>query len=221
MEIRNYDYAFTGTTDKFMSSLVSGTAAYDSMYVSFDYAYAKGSSSTLADTLELQVTTDCGQTFTTVWKKWGAGLQTVSKVGGGGFVPTANDWASVNLNLFQYVNTQNFQMYFVAKGNRQNNLYVDNINIYGINVPARLKAQGYLIYPNPFRKQFIVRNYEVPINLESVRVYNTAGQLVWSQQYSGNASTEIPVDMSNAPAGVYYVKLFYTDKSVVQKIVKQ
>jgi hypothetical protein len=221
MEIRNYDYAFTGTTDKFISSLVSGTAAYDSMYVSFDYAYAKGSSSTLADTLELQVTTDCGQTFTTVWKKWGAGLQTVSNVGGGRFVPATNDWASVNLNLFQYVNTQNFQMYFVAKGNRQNNLYVDNINIYGINVPARLKAQGYLIYPNPFRQQFIVRNYEVPINLESVCVYNTAGQLVWSQQYSGNASTEIPVDMSNAPAGVYYVKLFYTDKSVVQKIVKQ
>ena len=221
MVIRNYDYAFTGTIDKFISSLVSGTAAYDSMYVSFDYAYAKGSSSTLADTLELQVTIDCGQTFTTVWKNWGSGLQTSSGRGGGSFVPGTDDWANINLNLFKYVNTQNFQMYFVAKGNRQNNLYIDNINIYGINVPARLKAQGYLIYPNPFRQQFIIRNYEVPVNLESARVYNTMGQMVWSQQFNGNAATEIPVDMSNAPAGVYYVKLFYTDKSIVQKIVKQ
>ena len=220
MVIRNYDNPSLGTTDNFVSSVVSGTATYDSMYVSFDYAYAAGNSSTVADTLALMVTTDCGQTFTTVWKKWGAALQTASG-GGGGFVPGTGDWGNVNLNLFKYVNTQDFQMYFAAKGNHQNNLYIDNINIYGITVPARLKAQGYLIYPNPFRQQFIVRNYEVPVNLESVRVYSTAGQLIRSQQYSGNASTEILVDMSNAPAGVYYVKLFYTDKSVVQKVVKQ
>ncbi|HEY5368736.1 MAG TPA: T9SS type A sorting domain-containing protein, partial [Hanamia sp.] len=221
MVISNYDNPSLGTTDNFVSSVVTGTAAYDSMYVSFDYAYAMGSSSTLADTLALMVTTDCGQTFTTVWQKWGAALQTAISSGGGGFVPGSGDWSNVNLNLFKYVNTQDFQMYFEDKGNHQNNVYIDNINIYGINVPARLKKQGYLIYPNPFRQQFIVRNYEVPVNLESVRVYNTMGQLVWSQQYSGNASTEISVDMSNAPAGVYYVKLFYTDKSVVQKVVKQ
>ncbi len=221
MVIRNYDNPALGTTNNFVSSVVSGTATYDSMYVSFDYAYATGNSSTLADTLALLVTTDCGQTFTTVWQKWGSGLQTAISSGGGGFAPGSGDWANVNLNLFKYVNTQDFQMYFEDKGNHQNNLYIDNINIYGINVPARLKAQGYLIYPNPFRQQFIVRNYEVPVNLESVRVYNTSGQLIWSQQYNGNASTEITVDMSNAPAGVYYVKLFYTDKSVVQKVVKQ
>lgn len=221
MVIRNYDNPSLGTTDNFVSSVISGTANYDSMYVSFDYAYATGNSSTMADTLALLVSTDCGQTFTTVWKKWGAALQTTSGSGGGRFVPGTGDWGNVNLNLFKYVNTQDFQMYFAAKGNHQNNLYIDDINIYGINVPARLKAQGYLIYPNPFRQQFIVRNYEVPVTLESVRVYNTSGQLIWSQQYNGNATTEITVDMSNAPAGVYYVKLFYRDKSVVQKVVKQ
>jgi hypothetical protein len=221
MVIRNYDYTATGTVDKFISSVISGTAAYDSMYVSFDYAYAKGNSSILADTLELQATTDCGQTFTTVWKNWGSSMQTTSNNTGGRFVPGANDWGNVNLNLFSYLNTQDFQMYFVAKGNHQNNLYIDNINIYGINVPARLKAQGYLIYPNPFRQQFIIRNYQVPINLETARVYNSIGQMVWSKDYNGKAYTEMPVDLGAAPAGVYYVKLFYTDKTVVQKIVKQ
>lgn len=221
MVIRNYDYAATGTTDKFISSVVSGTSTYDSMYVSFNYAYATGNSSSLADTLEIQTTTDCGQTFSTVWKNWGSSLQTTTNNSGGSFVPGANDWGTVNLNLFNYVNTQDFQVYFVDKGNHQNNLYIDNINIYGINVPARLKAQGYLIYPNPFRQQFIIRNYQVPVNLESAHVYNSVGQLVWAKDYNGSAYTEMPVDLGNAPAGVYYVKLFYTDKSVVQKIVKQ
>ena len=221
MVIRNYDYTATGTIDKFVSSVISGTSTYDSMYVSFNYAYATGNSSSLADTLEIQTTTDCGQTFSTVWKNWGSGLQTTTNNSGGRFVPGANDWGTVNLNLFNYVNTQDFQIYFVDKGNHQNNLYIDNINIYGINVPARLKAQGYLIYPNPFRQQFIIRNYQVPVNLESAHVYNSVGQLVWAKDYNGNAYTEMPVDLGNAPAGVYYVKLFYTDKSVVQKIVKQ
>src|SRR6185437_1975624 len=221
MVIRNYDYTATGTTDKFISSVVSGTSTYDSMYVSFNYAYATGNSSSLADTLEIQTTTDCGQTFSTVWKNWGSSLQTTTNNSGGSFVPGSNDWGTVNLNLFNYVNTQDFQVYFVDKGNHQNNLYIDNINIYGINVPARLKAQGYLIYPNPFRQQFIIRNYQVPVNLESAHVYNSVGQLVWAKDYNGSAYTEMPVDLGNAPAGVYYVKLFYTDKSVVQKIVKQ
>lgn len=221
MVIRNYDYTATVTIDKFVSSVISGTSTYDSMYVSFNYAYATGNSSSLADTLELQVTTDCGQTFTTIWKNWGSSLQTTTNNSGGRFVPGANDWGTVNLNLFNYVNTQDFQIYFVDKGNHQNNLYIDNINIYGINVPARLKAQGYLIYPNPFRQQFIIRNYQVPVNLESAHVYNSMGQLVWAKDYNGNAYTEMPVDLGNAPAGVYYLKLFYTDKSVVQKIVKQ
>ena len=221
MVIPNYDYAATGTTDNFVSSVVSGTSTYDSMYVSFDYAYATGTSATLADTLELQVTTDCGQTFTTVWKNWGSGLQTAANNPGTEFVPTANEWANVNVNLFQYVGTEDFQVYFVAKSNHQNDLYIDNINIYGVILPPRLKQQGYLIYPNPFRDQFIIRNYQVPVTLQSAHIYNSIGQLIWSQNYNGNAYTEMPVDLSNAAAGVYFLKLQYTDKSVVQKIVKE
>jgi len=45
--------------------------------------------------------------------------------------------------------------------------------------------------------------------------------LVWAQNYYGKASTEIPVDLSNASPGVYFLKLQYTDKMIVQKIVKQ
>ena len=57
--------------------------AVDSFFVSFDYAYSQGttypgSTNMPLDTLELQITQDCGQTFTTVWKKWGADLQTIS-----------------------------------------------------------------------------------------------------------------------------------------------
>jgi hypothetical protein len=191
------------------------------MFVSFDYAYAARTSSGLQDTLELQITTDCGQTFTTVWKNWGTGLQTTATTTSGAFVPTANDWKNVSINLFPYVGTKDFQVYFVDKGNKQNNLYIDNINLYGIAVPQLLKEQGYLFYPNPFHNQFFIRNYEVPVTLQAAHIYNSVGQLIWSKAYNGNAYTLMPVDLSGAAPGVYIIKLQYTHRTVVQKIVKE
>ncbi|MEO9021326.1 MAG: choice-of-anchor J domain-containing protein [Ginsengibacter sp.] len=221
MVIRNHDYASTGTTDKFISSVVTETSPYDSMYVAFDYAYAPGNS-TPPDTLEIQATTDCGQTFITLWKNWGTGLQTAGNTSGATFTPNATgDWANVNINLFNYVGSQNFQIYFVAKSNGQNNLYIDNTNIYGVTLPALLKQQGYLIYPNPFKQQFLIRNYQVPVTLRSAHIYNSMGQLIWTKEYNGNAYTQMPVNLGNAPSGIYFLKLQYTDKSVVQKIIKE
>ena len=220
MYINNYNANSTGTTDNFVSSLVTGTSAFDSIYVSFDYAYSAGNSSSLSDTLELLTTTDCGQTFTTVWKKYGTDLQTVTGFQPN-FTPSNTGWGNIKLNLFGDVGHNDFQLYFVFKGNKQNNLYIDNINLFGITVPERLKKQGYLIYPNPFHNQFIIRNYEVPITLQSARIYNSVGQEVWARDYYGKAYTLMNVDFDTPPPGVYFLKLFYTDKSVVQKIVKQ
>ncbi|HEU5052918.1 MAG TPA: T9SS type A sorting domain-containing protein, partial [Hanamia sp.] len=220
MYINNYKSLFTGTTDKFVSSVITGTSTYDSIYVSFDYAYNAGNSASLSDTLELQVTTDCGQTFKTVWERSGTDLQTVTGYSPD-FVPFSNAWKNISLNLFDVVGKNDFQVYFVFKGNKQNNVYIDNINLYGITVPARLKQQGYLIYPNPFHQQFIIRNYQVPVTLQSAHIYNSIGQLIWTKEYNGKAYTLMNVDFSGPPPGVYILKLTYTDKTVVQKIVKQ
>ncbi|MEO6893848.1 MAG: choice-of-anchor J domain-containing protein, partial [Ginsengibacter sp.] len=188
MVINNYNSNITGSTDNFVSSIITGTADFDSIYVSFDYAYSAGNSSSQSDTLELRATTDCGQTFTTVWKKYGTDLQTVTGYQPN-FVPANSGWQNIRLNLFDNVGSNDFQLYFSFKGNQQNNLYIDNINLFGITVPARLKQQGYLIYPNPFHNQFIIRNYEVPVTLQSARIYNSVGQMVWAKDYYGKAYT--------------------------------
>lgn len=223
MVIRNYNYT-AGTIDKFVSSIVTGNPAYDSLFVSFDYAYATGTTAVLPDTLELQVTTDCNQSFTTAWKKWGTDLQTIANPNnstGARFTPHSTDWAHAKIYLSPLVGNNDFQVNFVSKGNMQNNLYIDNIHIYGKTVPALLKQQGYLFYPSPFNQQFIIRNYEVPTTLQSAAIYNSAGQLVWLKNYKGNAYTEMPVDLGSLAPGVYIVKLQYTNKTIVDRIVKQ
>ncbi|HEY5407531.1 MAG TPA: T9SS type A sorting domain-containing protein [Ginsengibacter sp.] len=229
MVINNFNAPTSNTVDKFFSPVIKYEAAVDSFYVSFDYAYSQGatypgSTNMPLDTLELQISQDCGQTFTSIWKKWGADLQTIGDPNlpaSTSFVPVVNQWENANIYLNPFIGTQNFQVYFVAKSNAQNNLYIDNINIYPKILPHRLKEQGYLLYPSPFRNSFTIRNYTVPTTLQTVNIYNSVGQLVWSKNYNGTGYTEMPVDLSNEAAGVYIVKMNYTDKTVIQRIVKQ
>lgn len=229
MVIRNYDYPVENTNDKFISPVVKFDPKVDSFFVSFDYAYAQGmkfpgSSGLPMDTLEVQITQDCGQTFTTIWKKWGADLETIEPTASNGtsFTPTSDaQWRNVNVYLSPIIGTTDFQAYFVAKSNKQNNLYLDNINIYTKTLPQLLKDQGYLIYPSPFKNTFLIRNYRVPTTLQKVSIYNSIGQLVWAKNLNGKGNTEMTVDLSNLAKGMYIVKLSYTEKTVVERIVKQ
>ncbi len=228
MVIRNFDYSGTNNIDRFISPIVKYNPSVDSFFVSFDYAYSPGvntPTSTLPfDTLEVQLTTDCGNTTTTLWKNWGSSLQTtgdsLSSVTES-FVPDVNQWRSANIYLNPLIGTQNFQIYFVAKGNNQNNLYLDNIDIYTKTVPALVKEQGYLIYPNPFTSTVLIRNYRVPTTLQNIFIYNSVGQLVWKDALNGNGITEMTVDLSKFPSGMYIVKMQYTEKTVEEKIIKQ
>jgi hypothetical protein len=59
-----------------------------------------------------------------------------------------------------------------------------------------------------------------PVDLQAAQVYNSAGQLVWDKRYNGNATTEVNVDLKNMANGVYVLKMIYSGKTVVERIVK-
>ncbi|MEO6230132.1 MAG: choice-of-anchor J domain-containing protein [Ferruginibacter sp.] len=229
MVINNFDYASSNTTDRFVSPRI-GLGTFDSAFVSFDYAHSQGKQypgSTVLplDTLELVLTTDCGITTTTIFKKWGEDLQTIHDPNYStdiAFRPAAiTQWRNEKIDISPLINNApDFQIYFVAKSNRQNNLYIDNINIYGRTLPARLKSQGYLIYPVPFSTTFRIHHLLPPVDLRAAQVFNAAGQLVWDKRYNGGATTEEMVDLKNLAKGIYILKLVYTNKTEVEKIIK-
>lgn len=233
MVIRNFNYQVSNTFDQFISPQMLNTGTPDSIFTSFDYAYSPGArypGSTVfpLDTLEISVTQDCGKTFKTIWKKWGEDLQTLGDPLGPNnsdpvaFLPTAGyQWKNIRLFLTPFVGSNKYQVVFTAKSNRQNNLYVDNINIKTQTLPVRLKTQGYLIYPSPFRNMFTIHHYLQPVNLNSVSVYNSVGQLILKKDVNGSANTEMNIDLSKYAPGVYIVKLQYADKTVVERIVKE
>jgi hypothetical protein len=126
------------------------------------------------------------------------------------------------VNLTQLVGPNaKFQVVFRNINNKGNNIFLDNINMYSVTLPPKLKQDGYLIAPNPFVGGFTIRHYLRPVDLRGIQITNAAGQLIWEKRYSGNAQSNIPVDLSRMASGVYNVKMIYTNKVVTQRIVKR
>ena len=218
--------------DYFVSPIVINSNSFDSVFADFDLSYKAGqrypgSTMFALDTLEILATKDCGANFVSVWKKWGEDLQTVNDPNYSNttvFTPAQKaEWKSVRVHLTPYVGkSDNFQLYFVAKGNRQNNIWLDNIKIHAQTLPERLKTQGYLIYPNPFNSSFRIHYYAsaTPLDLQGLQLFNSSGQLVWSKQYNGNAERQINIDTKSLARGMYILKLMYANKTIVEKLIK-
>ncbi|HYC28646.1 MAG TPA: T9SS type A sorting domain-containing protein, partial [Chitinophagaceae bacterium] len=202
----------------------------DSVRLSFDlaaltYSYP-GSTGTPLDTLEILVSRDCGNSYTSVYKKWGEELQTVNDPNNANiveFFPTAaGQWRRESIDLSAFAPDGPVMVFFRVTNNYENNIFIDNVNITTKVLPDALKQKGYLVLPNPFSTSFSVWHWQTPVALKFISVYNTAGQLVWTKQYNGNAEKLETIDMSRNASGMYLVKFSYGDGSetVTESVIK-
>ncbi len=202
----------------------------DSVFVHFQLAsvmYSSPNTTQPVDTLSVLLSKDCGNTYTTIYQKWGKDLHTVKGSWNQDqefFPRLESDWRRDSINLGNYLSNseEQFQLAFRFSGNYENNLFLDDVTLYTKVVPDALKQKGLLILPTVFQDQFAVWHYQQPVNLRFLSVYNAAGQLVYKKEYRSNADKYIPVNLSGKSAGIYMVHLEYTDagQNVTQRIVK-
>ncbi|TSJ45012.1 M43 family zinc metalloprotease [Fluviicola chungangensis] len=105
-------------------------AAYSSARLVFDVAYAPYNSN-YYDGLEVLVSTDCGNTFTTVYSKSNTTLATANATTGS-FSPSVSQWRSDTVDLTPYVGNSIVWISFRNIGGNGNNIYIDNINLTGV-----------------------------------------------------------------------------------------
>jgi subtilisin-like proprotein convertase family protein len=69
-----------------------------------------------------------------------------------------------------------------------------------------------ILYPNPNSGQFNIRINSALFNVLGAKVYNSAGQLVYTNQWRSLVfGRVIPVNLNNLAAGIYMVRLYYGD----------
>ncbi|TCZ74168.1 T9SS-dependent choice-of-anchor J family protein [Flaviaesturariibacter aridisoli] len=231
--LNSFNYTGTGHEDGLVTPVVQYSGA-DSVTLAFDVAAGSrlypGSTVQSLDTLEVLATADCGATYQSVYKKWGQELQTVLENAaanfpqGTGFAPNATQWRSERVDVSGFTTQPQVQFLFRARSNNGNNIYIDNVNVSARTLPANLKANGYVITPNPTSgNTFRIWHLRQPTTLRYVNVYDAKGALVWTKSYSKNAENVITVDLSGKPAGVYMVSLGYDDdyRNVTERVIKQ
>ncbi|MDF2455491.1 MAG: hypothetical protein K0R51_1484 [Cytophagaceae bacterium] len=125
-----YSYNISGRTDDLISPMYNLTGV-SSASLSFDVAY-KYFDATHADSLAVYAITDCDQTYERIYYKGGATLQT-TLLTTDDFIPlTAVDWRTEPINLSAYLG-KNVRFLFRGINDFGDNLYLDNINITGVN----------------------------------------------------------------------------------------
>jgi len=116
-----------------------------------------------------------------------------------------------------------FQVVFRFSANYENNIFIDDINLYTKVLPQSLKERGLLILPTINKGQFSVWHYQQPTTLQAVSVFNEVGQLVWRKQFRSNAEKIIAVNLQGQAPGIYFVRMTYDDASrnFTQRIIRQ
>lgn len=119
-----------GTIDALITP-VFDLSNHSTVTLSFDVAYARyfGNNQYFTDSLQVMVSTDCGQNFNqTVFNQGGEVLET-GTARGNPFTPTANEWQNKSIDLSVFAGQPNVAIAFVNKSGWGNNIYLDNINI--------------------------------------------------------------------------------------------
>lgn len=233
MYINNYDNDNNGASDWMFAPLIP-VKDVDSVFVTFQVAaatYSDPNDTGIAfDTLQVLVSTDCGQTYRVAYSKGGKNLITTSATGfTDPFYPTASQWRkdSVYLSPFIPSDATYAQVVFRNITQYENNIFIDDVNLYTVNVNPNLKAKGVMVTPNPFSNVVTVQHYPNPTNIEFIQVFNSSGQLVWEKRIAwGNpANVTGPayqeIDLSGHMSGLYTVKIVYRNKrNAIFKVMK-
>lgn len=225
MVARNYSYTQNGQIDYLRLPQVAITDA-DSAFLSFQVAAAmQTSAGTLLnswDTLQVLVSTNCGSTWTSLYKKWGGALITRNGITKSEFIPSASEWRKDSVSLTPYINKGPVMIAFANSNGKENNVYIDDINLYKKGSHTGLGEQGYLITPNPSSGPLTIQFSTAPVNLKGISLYNSLGQKI-GEKIIGNSTpaTFYQFNLNQYASGVYVVRLVYSDHTVSRKIVRK
>lgn len=175
-----------------------------------------------SDTLEVLVSTNCGLSWTTVYKKWGTALATAPPLSSQtvAFVPSASQWRLESVSLLPYQTATSLFVKFRNITDYEDNTYIDDINIMNTtDVQISTLANSINLFPNPSTGIF---NLNIALGSQqdlTVKVCNTLGQTV--QQFAEGKSNGglYYLDLSTQPNGVYFVEIIAGQEKAIQRII--
>jgi hypothetical protein len=213
--MNNYDYSYNGEVDELIMPALNLTTQA-SPQLTFQVAYSPSSFLIPSDTLEVMVSTDCGETYTSLYKKTGQALSTKATPTGTKFIPTANEWRLETINLANYAGNNSVILKFKHTTNYENSLYLDDVNVNGLlGLKAETFGTALNLFPNPATGLVTLQHQNLKGG--TVMVTNIVGQEILLQPLESKSETVL--NLTEKPAGIYLVRVTANGKTFVQKLV--
>lgn len=204
-----------------LTSMQNPHLAFD---LAFNYLKFKSNndSITLSDTLELLISTDCGNTFTRIFKAGGKELATFAapilnpQTLEACFInPSANNWSTMLFPLTAYATSSNAIISFKYTSGLGGSINIDNVavtsNAVGIETPEQ---NNVVMYPNPANSSTTI----TANNITAVNVWDANGKLCTLKTTPlGENTTVLHTDLLSS--GVYYVQVVTEHAIQHQKLI--
>ena len=222
--MNHFNYDSPGEIDEFVLPAYDLTGLADIVFT-FDVAYALYTADgSMSDTLEVLVSDDCGDTWTTVYKKANPDLQT-APIHTISFKPEDDEWRNESIDLDAYIGTEQFFVKFRTITDYENNLYIDNININNGQIQSVNNNQpdfAMNLYPNPANDNVQIR-YNVPVNGNgSLSITDVLGKVVYSTEIGVSYGVNVVnVNTAAFASGYYQVTLNCEGLVASESLVKE
>lgn len=195
----NSQYIQVNETDSFTTSYYD-LKNINTAFLNFDIAKAQWSQD-YNDQLTVQISTDCGATFTNIYFKDGLNLATVPYIESSWFPSSAADWRTESIDLTPYIGNDAI-IRFSLLNDYSNSTFIDNILIsQTLSVNDNLLNTA-RIYPNPSSDFVTIESEE--LNGLDIVLYNTLGQKVFQQTMTSGKAVINTSQLSN---GVYFIQV--------------
>lgn len=124
-----YGYTNVGEIDEIITSPIN-LKGYQNAKLYFDLSYARYNASQ-NERLRVQISTDCGNTFSQLYNRSNTTLQTTAETTTEYIPNSAAQWRTDSINLNNYLSSGTIIVKFLVTNGNGNHLYLDNINIRG------------------------------------------------------------------------------------------
>ena len=209
-----YNYATTGEKDYLVIPPVT-LAGATSASLTFNVAYAPYDA-TYFEKLDVEVSTDCGTTWTNVYSKSGATLGTKAAQTTA-FTPTAAQWRAENISMTSYLGQTSVMARFTSTNGYGNNLYIDDINLTAVTAVEDIDISSFVnVFPNPSAGDVYVNINASNLGNVNVKITDVMGKVVAS---SNENSLKMKFDLSAQSNGMYFVEVKSDKGSMTQKVL--
>lgn len=201
-----------------LTSISNPNLQFDVAYNYYKYTKPTSTIDTVfADTLEVLISTDCGNTNTVIYKKGGAQLTTFAKpllnifnLNNISISPADTNWRTEFVDLTPYAGNNEAIVTFRYISSNGGDVYIDNVNFSNTPLSVRqLHTSKYNVYPNPANDVVnISTGGEAITNLE---VIDRSGKTLMS--INGRGNSELNVNTTALSMGIYIFRI-YTESGV-------